>query len=78
MATAELLRQLVKSGSGGDHQSFRRISEELIREERAKNHHLLAGDLEKILYGRRKADASLPLVLNDKLPEDKERSLPLL
>ncbi len=78
MATAELLRQLVKSGSEGDHQSFRRISEELIRDERAKNHHLLANDLEKILYGRRKTDASLHSMLNDKLPKDKERNLPLL
>ena len=53
MATGALLRQLIKSGSEGDSESFRRISEKVIQEEREKQHHLLANDLEKILYGRR-------------------------
>jgi SpoVK/Ycf46/Vps4 family AAA+-type ATPase len=51
----------------------------LIQEERGKNHHLLANDLEKILYGRRSSTV-LPLhsTLNGRLPKDKERNIPLL
>ena len=45
MATAKLLRQLIKTGTEGNHEAFKRISEQLIQEERDKNHHLLANDL---------------------------------
>ncbi len=78
MATANLLRQLVKTGSEGNHEAFKRVSEQLIQEERSKNHHLLANDLEKILYGRRSSNVPLQSVLNDRLPKDKDRNLPLL
>ncbi len=78
MATAKLLRQLIKTGSEGNHEAFKRVSEQLIQEERSKNHHLLANDLEKILYGRRGSTVPLHSVLNDRLPKDKERNLPLL
>ena len=78
MATAKLLRQLVKTGSEGNHEAFKRVSEQLIQEERSKNHHLLANDLEKILYGRRSSNVPLQSVLNDRLPKDKDRNLPLL
>jgi SpoVK/Ycf46/Vps4 family AAA+-type ATPase len=78
MATAKLLRQLIKTGSEGNHEAFKRVSEQLIQEERSKNHNLLANDLEKILYGRRSTTAPLHSVLNDRLPKDKDRNLPLL
>lgn len=78
MATAKLLRQLIKTGSEGNYEAFKRVSEQLIQEERSKNHHLLANDLEKILYGRRSTTAPLQSVLNDRLPKDKDRNLPLL
>lgn len=78
MATAKLLRQLIKTGSEGNHEAFKRVSEQLIQEERSKNHHMLANDLEKILYGRRNSAAPLHSVLNDRLPKDKDRNLPLL
>ncbi|HYO55012.1 ATP-binding protein [Archangium sp.] len=42
---------LLKAGAEGDAESFRRAAEEVIRDERAKKHHLLANDLERILYG---------------------------
>lgn len=78
MASAKLLRQLVKSGTEGNQDAFKRISEQLIQEERSKNHHLLANDLERILYGRR-TTATQPLSsLGERLPKDKERGLPLL
>lgn len=51
MANGKLLRQLIKSGMAGDSASFRAASEAVIKEEREKNHHLLANDLERLLYG---------------------------
>jgi AAA+ superfamily predicted ATPase len=51
MASGKLLRQLIKSGTLGDAASFRSASEAVIKEEREKNHHLLANDLERLLYG---------------------------
>ena len=47
MATAKLLRQLIKTGTEGNQDAFKRVSEQLIQEERAKSHYLLANDLEK-------------------------------
>lgn len=78
MASGKLLRQLIKTGAEGNHDAFRRVSEQVIGEERAKHHHLLANDLEKILYGRRNASAPQHSVLRERLPRDRERSLPLL
>lgn len=78
MASGKLLRQLIKTGAEGNHDAFRRVSEEIISEERAKHHHLLANDLEKILYGRRNAASVQHSALSDRLPKDRERNLPLL
>jgi SpoVK/Ycf46/Vps4 family AAA+-type ATPase len=78
MASGTLLRQLIKSGSEGDSESFRRVSEKVIQEERDKQHHLLANDLEKILYGRRNTLEQPNRLIFSKLPEDKERGLALL
>lgn len=78
MASGALLRQLIKSGSEGDSESFRRVSEKIIQEERDKQHHLLANDLEKILYGRRSSSEQTKRFVFSKLPEDKERGLALL
>ncbi|MDZ7640947.1 MAG: ATP-binding protein [Desulfurivibrio sp.] len=72
------MRQLIESGSEGNSNAFIRASEEVVQEERAKQHHLLANDLEKILYGRSKAGAARHLNLVQRLPVDRERNLPLL
>lgn len=79
MANAKTLRQLIKAGSRGDEAAFRQASESVIRQERAKQHHLLANDLEKILYAGQlprlsgKARLAMP-----EPPVDKERGLPLV
>jgi len=78
MASGKLLRQLIKTGAEGNHDAFRQVSEEVVREERAKHHHLLANDLEKILYGRTKSSNAPLLPLSGKVPTDRERNLPLL
>lgn len=83
MANGKVLRQLIKAGTVGDTAAFRRVSEAIISEERQKQHHLLASDLEQILY----ADASTAAVRNKPsnvrrlipdAPVDKERGFPLL
>ena len=50
MASGKLLRQLVKYGARGDSAAFRAAAEAAISEERHKQHHLLANDLERLLY----------------------------
>jgi SpoVK/Ycf46/Vps4 family AAA+-type ATPase len=80
MASGKLLRQLIKSGVLGDAAGFRVASEAVIKEEREKNHHLLANDLERLLYGGQNAARrdirklhSLP-----GLPANKDNGLALL
>jgi SpoVK/Ycf46/Vps4 family AAA+-type ATPase len=79
MANGKILRQLIKAGASGDAAAFRRASEAVIQEERQKQHHLLANDLEQILYGEQLA-LSTARMKNFPLdiPVDKERGLPLL
>lgn len=78
MATGKLLRQLIKTGVEGNSDAFRAASEEVIREERAKQHHLLANDLERLLYGRPRDYAHTPGKPMEKAPVDRERNLALL
>jgi SpoVK/Ycf46/Vps4 family AAA+-type ATPase len=51
MASGKLLRKLINTGVQGDSIGFRAASEAVIKEERQKKHHLLANDLERLLYG---------------------------
>jgi SpoVK/Ycf46/Vps4 family AAA+-type ATPase len=79
MANGKILRQLIKAGSTGDSEAFRSVSEAIIKDERQKQHHLLANDLEQILYGEHLKQApknAHRLIPN--APVDKERGLPLL
>lgn len=78
MASGKLLRKLIKSGAEGNHEGFRAATEQVIRDERAKNHHLLANDLERILYGRPADQKPSHALLSDRIPKDRERNLPLL
>ena len=79
MENGKLLRQLIRSGSEGDLDAFRVAARRVIAEERQKQHHLLANDLETILHGRPSAPALLPLRgVVESIPEDRERGLPLL
>lgn len=78
MASGKILRQLVKAGATGDAAAFRQASEAIILEERQKQHHLLANDLEQILYGHAKPISTSVLSrLMPAIPTDKERGLPL-
>jgi SpoVK/Ycf46/Vps4 family AAA+-type ATPase len=77
MANGKILRQLIKAGTSGDSDAFRRISEIVIEDERQKQHHLLANDLERILYsGASEGRKAVHKLFND-IPVDKEKGLPL-
>lgn len=80
MANGKLLRQLIRSGVQGDDTGFRAASEAVIREEREKNHHLLANDLERLLYGERASTKPglRPLQEAIDLPQNKDSGLALL
>lgn len=78
MASGKILRQLLKAGSIGDKDAFRLASESIIEEERLKQHHLLANDLEKILYSSNSEKLGKVTRLIPPAPSDKERGLPLL
>ena len=79
MANGKLLRQLIRSGAEGDLDAFRTAAKEVVADERQKQHHLLANDLETILYGRARTSSS-PALRNlvESIPEDRERGIPLL
>lgn len=80
MASGKLLRQLIKSGAQGDTAVFRLASEAVIKEEREKNHHLLANDLERLLYGSQitTGDSVRRLHSLPGLPTNKDNGLALL
>jgi len=79
MANGKLLKQLFRSGTEGDFSTFRSAAKEVIAEERQKHHHLLANDLETILYGRPCKPSSPALrQLIQTVPEDRERGMALI
>lgn len=49
MARSDLILALVRAGNAGDRQLFRRAVEALAAEERGKQHHVLADQLERVL-----------------------------
>lgn len=75
MASGKLLRMVIKSGAQGNIEEFRQACDEVIKEEREKHHHLLANDLERILYNQPRKYQELKL---NNIPLDQERDLPLL
>ena len=79
MSNGKLLRQLIRSGAEGDLDAFRGVAKQVIAEERQKQHHLLAKDLEEILYGHSNGPSSPALRnLAATIPEDRERGIGLL
>lgn len=80
MASGKILRQLVKAGASGDKDAFRKASEAIIREERQKQHHLLANDLERLLYGDQATLSPNARKLHkaSEMPSNKDNGLALL
>lgn len=77
MTQSRTLRRLIRSGSSGDADEFRRAAEDAIREERQKKHHLLANDLEHLL-DQTTAPARTPPSRAYTPPRDRERGMPLV
>jgi SpoVK/Ycf46/Vps4 family AAA+-type ATPase len=67
---------LIKSGAEGNSEAFRQFSQQVIDEERGKQHHLLANDLERILYGQYRA--GMLSHQTAKAPEEPTSGVPLL
>ncbi|BBL87424.1 TPA: AAA family ATPase [Vibrio vulnificus] len=78
MASGKLLRLLVQSGASGDPTAFRSATEQLIKEERQKQHNLLANDLERILYGDRSTPNTTAHNILPEAPTDKESGVALV
>jgi SpoVK/Ycf46/Vps4 family AAA+-type ATPase len=78
MASGKILRQLIRAGTNGDIGAFKEASEFIIQEERQKQHHLLANDLERILHGDIRPTQPFRIGLNERVPVDQERGLPLI
>lgn len=76
MAEGRLLRQVIRAGASGDPGAFQSAVEAVIAEERAKKHHLLANDLERVLHGQVGGSPALRVVHD--IPKDTERGAPLL
>jgi SpoVK/Ycf46/Vps4 family AAA+-type ATPase len=77
MAEGRLLRKLISAGVGAENEEFRRVAAEVVKEERAKRHHLLANDLERILdaHGPARSRVATPIV---EVPKDRERGFALV
>lgn len=80
MASGKVLRQLIRAGAEGDMAAFQAASQSIIQEERQKQHHLLANDLERLLYGDRVTTAaqsrrSNPIAV---MPSNKDSGLDLM
>lgn len=81
--TGELLRDLVSAHVGEDESRFLEAALHLIQEERRKNHHVLASDLERLLSDGDRSRSSIGALtpfrrFSDDLPKDSERGLNLV
>src|ERR1700720_446462 len=64
MARSDLLLNLVKAGIQGDRSMFHRTVDAIIAEEHAKQHHVLAEQLESAVKKNGKPDAPQPVAMN--------------
>lgn len=80
MASGKVLRQLIRAGAEGDMSAFKAASQSIIEEERQKQHHLLANDLERLLYGSQMGVSAGARRLQkvSELPTSKDNGLALL
>lgn len=81
MSNANLLKELFKSFSAGDDESFEVAARKIVNLERAKKHHVLASDLEKFLNSANEKTGNLlesqPLPIKG-VPKDSEGSVDLV
>lgn len=82
MTAGKAIRRLIMAHTNGDGESFKNIAVEFIHEERRKQHHVFADDLERILSNGKTSPKletlSLLRPFGGELPRDKERGALLL
>ncbi len=78
MASADLLKQLLRGHVSGDDESFVSAAREIIEQERKKQHNILADDLSKILANGDREDAQSPVRDFRLVPKDQDRDAPLM
>jgi len=78
MANGDNLRRIFRAWSKRDDVGFREAAEDIIKEEHAKNHRLLADDLERLLLNGTAQSGRLKHATSYEIPKDKEKGLPLL
>ncbi|HCF99377.1 MAG TPA: hypothetical protein DEV93_02400 [Chloroflexi bacterium] len=84
MTSGDLLRRLFQSYKRRDDQAFEQLANQIVEDERAKHHNLLADELEGILRGRPKRNGSVSPIASfvarslEELPRDRERNAVLL
>ena len=79
MTTGDLVRRLIASHVAANDTDFHAAAQAFIEEERKKNHHVLARDLEKALWSSEKpTNEALALLKRNDAPKDKDRGTLLL
>jgi hypothetical protein len=78
MVQGDLLRKLFRSFAVADEEGFLSAAHALIGEERAKNHRLLADDLERLLLTRNGKAPKRAFSRDPEIPRDSERGFPLI
>lgn len=84
ITTAESVRKLIVAHMKGDEVAFRKAVTEYVEEERRKNHHILANDLERLISSSNGSHKSRGEVLsllgmtNGSVPKDKDRDVVLV
>ncbi len=78
MARADLLKKLFSSFKQDDKENFYRIANEIIEDERKKNHGILADDLKKILFNGNSPIKRSTTALNANTPKDDDKGAQLV
>lgn len=84
--TGEMIRRMIQAHTQGNNDGFRAAAEQYIAEERRKNHHLLANELERALLNGSYGTAHHPVsrsfnllgIPENDVPRDKERGAALV
>jgi len=75
MASGDLLKQLFRTYKYGDNEGFEAVAWHIVDEEKQKNHHILASELQRILANGQIARLDTPM---QPLPHDRETDIELI
>lgn len=78
MARADLLKKLFSSFKYDDKETFYKVANEIIEDERKKNHIIVADDLKKILYNNNSLNKNTLINMSTTTPRDADKDTPLV